>query len=531
VSSSDFPADRLRGPRLRVSSIARSVPTDVWALGALVVLAAAIRIVTINNQSFWMDEALTAYEAHLPFGAMLNTVAHVETTPPLYFVLIWLWAHLFGDGEVALRSVSTIAGVALVPIAYLSARELVSRSAGVLAAALVALNPFLIWYSQEARTYMLLAALSGASFLWFVRARRDPTARNLSWWAVFSSLAVMTHFFAGFAVAPEAMWLLWRSRTRVAYGAVAIVAVAQLAMLPFAFTDTSHGVGWVAGIPPVDRISSAALEWGVSIIYRTATTAEGLIGAGVLIVIVAALLAAFGDQRTREGAKAGAVIGGAVIILPLALGVVGQDYFLSRNVIPAVIPLATVIAAACVAPRGRVIGGAVALLLLLMFSAAAYRVQTWPPLQRPNWRNVARALGPTPVTRAVLVAGGTTADPLKIYLPHVNWVELQNRPTVISEIDVVGATKRFPLIDARREGAVPGSERGGGALKGRPVPRAVAPLGTVLLSRFRVDNWILARFVLDRPIRVTIKQLIGLAPRYFRLTPQSLLILFQRPGR
>ena len=57
-----------------------------------------------------MDEALTAYEAQLPFGAMINTVVHVETTPPLYFVLIWAWAHVFGNGEVALRSVSLLAG-------------------------------------------------------------------------------------------------------------------------------------------------------------------------------------------------------------------------------------------------------------------------------------------------------------------------------------------------------------------------------------------------------------------------------------
>ena len=55
------------------------------------------------------------------FGAMLHTVAHIETTPPLYFVLIWAWAHVFGSGEVALRSFSTLAGIALVPIAFLSA--------------------------------------------------------------------------------------------------------------------------------------------------------------------------------------------------------------------------------------------------------------------------------------------------------------------------------------------------------------------------------------------------------------------------
>jgi uncharacterized membrane protein len=158
LSTSEYPAERFAGSRLGAGAGARPIPADVWAVGVLVVLAAVIRIVTIDNQSLWRDEALTAYEAHLPFGAMLNTVAHVETTPPLYVVLIWAWAHLFGIGEVALRSVSTIAGIALVPIAYLCARELVSRRAGVVAAALVAVNPYLIWNSQEARAYMLLAA-------------------------------------------------------------------------------------------------------------------------------------------------------------------------------------------------------------------------------------------------------------------------------------------------------------------------------------------------------------------------------------
>ncbi|MBV9001885.1 MAG: glycosyltransferase family 39 protein, partial [Solirubrobacterales bacterium] len=185
MSTSEFPA-RVP-PWLRDADRARSIPVEAWITGALVVIAAAIRIIVLTNQSYWMDEALTAYESQLPLGAMINTVIHVETTPPLYFVLIWAWAHLFGTGEVALRSVSLLAGIALVPIAYLSGRDLVNPRAGVVAAALVTFNPFLIWYSQEARAYMLLAALSGASFLWFVRARGQPTRRNLAWWAVWSS--------------------------------------------------------------------------------------------------------------------------------------------------------------------------------------------------------------------------------------------------------------------------------------------------------------------------------------------------------
>jgi mannosyltransferase len=520
---------------------ARTVSVEVWVLGALIVLAAVIRIVTLDNQSFWADEALTAYEAGLPFGAMLHTVARVETTPPLYFAVVWGWARLFGTGNIALRSVSAIAGVALVPIAYLCARELVSRRAGVLAAAFVAVNPFMVWYSQEARSYMLLAALTGASFLWFVRSRRDPSPRNLVWWAVVSAAAVMTHFFAGFAVAPEAVWLLWTARTRAAAIAVAAVAAVQVAMLPFAVADASasHGAGWIARTPRLNRITTMVIEWGASNLYRRGTKLEGLAGGLVLAVVVVVLLVRGGDSISRRGAKVGAAIAGFVFLVPLALGFAGPDYFLSRNEIPAFVPLVTVVAAACVAPRARLAGAAVAVVLLALFCFTTVDVQTHPYLERPNWRAVAKSLGPASAPRAILAADSTTADPLKIYLPGVAWVQPQARRVLISEIDIVGATKRLALAQptglttpatGRSVGA--GAEPPGRKLKpGSPEPRSVAPPGARLLTRFRVDNWIVARFALIRPERVSILELERMAPRFFRRTPARLLIFTQPRAR
>jgi mannosyltransferase len=528
MGTSDFPATRLDGLWLRVLDGARSVPSDVWAVVAITSIAAAIRIVTIDNQSFWADEALTAYEAHLPFGAMMNTVAHTETTPPLYFVLIWLWAKVFGTSEAALRSISTISGIALVPIAYLSARELVSRWAGVLAAAFVAVNPFLIWFSQEARAYMLLAALTGAGFLWFARARADPSRRNLTWWAVMSALALTTHFFAGFAVAPEAVWLLWRWRERQVILVVACVAAVQLAMAPFALIDTTHGTGWIAAVPRLHRVGTAALEWGLSVLYRRSTITEGFIGVGALLLVVALLLACAGDRRTRDGARVGAVVGAFVLLAPLVLAFVGQDYWLSRNVIPAVIPLMTMVAAACVVPRARILGGALAAALLAMFASAAFVVQTSPYLHRPEWRNVARALGVALEPRAILAAGGSTANPLKIYLPHVRWAQGRRVAVVVDEIDVVGATKRLALVSDRQHPKLDLLAPQPRPAHGSPVPRATAPPGARLISRFKVDNWIVARFALNHPKRLSIRQLTRLAPRFFKHTPQALLVFTQR---
>ena len=53
----------------------------------------------INNQSFWSDDPLTPHEVHIPLAAMIHTVLHVDTAPPLYFVLIWTWVRLRYQGS------------------------------------------------------------------------------------------------------------------------------------------------------------------------------------------------------------------------------------------------------------------------------------------------------------------------------------------------------------------------------------------------------------------------------------------------
>jgi mannosyltransferase len=531
VSSSEYPVQR---PLPVAGARVRAVPADVWAVWALVMIATVIRLLTINNQSFWTDEALTAYEAHVPFGAMLNSVMHVETTPPLYFVLVWAWAHVVGIGEVALRTPSMLAGVVLVPIAYLSARELASRWAGVIAAALVTVNPFLIWYSQEARAYMLLTMLCGASLLWFARARRDPSRRNLAWWAALSCLAVMTHFFAGFAIAPEALWLLWRAagpgrahgagRARPVLIAVGVVAAVQAAMLPFAVADTSHGVGWIASTPRMHRIGQLTLEWGVSVLSRQGNWREGLAIWALLAALVILLLRLGGTPRERDGARAAAAITGFVFLVPLALGFLGEDYFLSRNEIPAMIPLLTLLAAACAAPRARLPGSALAVALLVIFSVAAVRVQTDGRYQRPDWRKVARALGPATRPRAILAADGATGDPLKVYLPGVNWTEPRGRRVLISEIDVIGALKRLPLAPLNHRSKLGAPPR---PTRGRALPSLVPPPGTRLIARARVASWVIARYAFAHPQRFSIQQIAARAPEYFHHAPASLLAFTQ----
>ena len=119
----------------------------------------------------------------------------------LYYVVAWAWGSVFGLGEVGLRSLSALAGTATIPVAYGAGAVLVSRRAGIVAAALVATNPFLVWYSQEARSYALLALLGAATVLAFGLALRGARGVARRRGRCSRALAIATHYFAVFVVA------------------------------------------------------------------------------------------------------------------------------------------------------------------------------------------------------------------------------------------------------------------------------------------------------------------------------------------
>ena len=458
---------------------------DVVTLIAVVAVGAAVRFATIASQSYWYDEAATVHLMHLSFGSMLSGIGSQESTPPLYYVLAWLWAKLFGAGAAGLRSLSALAGTAVIPIAYLCGRELVSRRAGLIVALLAAVNPFLIWYSQEARAYMLLVVLSGASFLFFARAWRVASARNLAWWAALSALALLTHFFAGFLVAPEALALLYRGRSRATVVAVAAVAAVQAALLPLAVSDASHPLqGWITTFPLSLRIQQVPVAFGLGTLYQSTIVSYGLLGAAALAGCVIVLLVIGADSAQLRGAGIAAVIAGFVLLAPLLLALLGRDYYIARNLLPAWIPLAVVIGAACTAPLARAAGVALTVVLVAASVWATVRIDSSPQYQRPDWRGVAAALGTPSAPRAIVAYDGLSATvPLAVYLPGARTPA--QTPVAVSELDIVAST-----LDTTS---------------------ASLPAPTRLIARKQVHGYLVERFSFDPALHLTASALIDRA--------------------
>lgn len=440
---------------------------------AITAVGAALRFATLTSQSYWFDEATTAHEMQLSFGALWHALRSVESTPPLYYVLAWLWAKVFGTGEAGLRSLSALAGTGLIPITYLCGRELVSRATGYVAAALAAVSPFMIWYSQEARAYMLFALLCALSLLFFARARRRPSTANIAWWAVFSALAMLTHFFAGFLIAPEALWLLVALRSRRVMIATAALAVVQAAVVPIAVNDLSHPLlGWIKQFSLHTRIEQVPIAFGLNTLYQSSLVTDGFLAGGLVAAACAALLLLEREPQHRRGAVAAAVMAGTVLLVPLILAAAGRDYYIARNLIGAWVPLAVVIGAACTSSRTLPVGLPLATLAVAGFLYAGFYINGHPQYQRQNLRGVAKALGPGSSERAIVAfQGEVVGQPLALYLPGLPWNPPGEVPVRVSELDVIGS----PLQTLAR-----------------PVPA-----GATLIAKQNVDGNLVQRFALN----------------------------------
>ena len=142
----------------------------VLLLLLILVLAAGLRFYNLGSQSLWSDEGNSAALATRTLAQIAQDAAH-DIHPPLYYWLLRLWTTVFGLSEVGLRSLSAVLGTLLVAVIYGLGARLFNRTTGLAAALIAAIAPFQVYYSQEARMYILVAleaALAALLFWWFV---------------------------------------------------------------------------------------------------------------------------------------------------------------------------------------------------------------------------------------------------------------------------------------------------------------------------------------------------------------------------
>ncbi len=446
---------------------------------------------------------------HPSLWATLRSVVHTENTPPLWYLIAWADSRVLGTGEIALRWPSALAGTLTVPLGWAIGRELTGRRiTAVAAAAFVAVNPLLVWYSQEARAYELFVFTIALAMLCFLRARQKPSAGRLAAFALSGSLALLSHYFAVFLLIPMALALVFdvlplsdragvgagggprenaRSTRAARIAAVCALALVGLALLPLISAQGGHGTQWIGHWALSSRLAT------IPQYYLTGYMGAAL-GHGIELLVALPIIAGLAlglwrvlDAREERAAAMVLLIAAGGVLIPIALALLGADYLAPRNLVGAMVPVSALIAVVVVSRRAGRAGVVLASLIAVAFLAISLDVDFSPRLQRGDWRGLAKVLarpaaaprlGGGVAVQAMMQRAITTVElgslPLQYYLPGLHNVAHGGSVTV-AEIDETGYA---PL---RRSAGLP------------PAP------GFRLVARTDVNGLIALRFVSPRP--------------------------------
>jgi hypothetical protein len=397
-----------------------------WLLGAGLVLlgALALRVYGADAQSLWYDEGSSVALAARSLGQIAHDAAH-DIHPPLYYWLLALWVRLAGDGVVALRGLSALIGTGVVAWVLVLGRRLFSPGVALGAGLLAAVSPYLVWYSQEVRMY-ILAAFWACALVYAALRLAEACARDDGrvWrWTLVSVLialgALYTHYFGGAstlvigtsALLVAAAWSWQRSGTlpwRLVGSWVLAMAVAVLAFLPWLAYAWPTIRSWPAVGPTV---TARLLVWGSAETFSSGIHASDVsIGLGAMAagLAIAGVIGGLLRPRWRFGALVVAVWALTPTLLTGALSLVRSAW--NPKFLIAAAPawelawglFAAVFVAQCIelASRrsaGRILAAVVVLLTLAFVLvplhgrlAALHAMYTDPTQQRDDYRGIAR---------------------------------------------------------------------------------------------------------------------------------------------
>ena len=362
----------------------------LWLL-LIVVLGAALRAFRLGQQSLWTDEVLTALSSSGSMRWVLTQEVVNTNIPPLYYVVVHLFL-AFGRDERVIRLASVLSGAASVLLLYAVVRKSLGSLPATASAALLAISPFHIWYSQEARPYALLLLLSLLS-LWLLQQaiahpedRRTRVGFVLSTASTFYCHTVGLAFIAFLAVyalvlTPRHLRRSWI--TTIAWIGVLLLPAAYrlITLAPNAYADPNREFN-----PVFVLYAFWAFATGYSIgptltqlhlPGRLQVAVHALPLIAPIAILFAALLALGARSLWRRSRQTLALVA-AWLFFPLGFAIVGalltRHPFNVRYAILSLPPFVVLVASGSIAPRRTLlrVGAAAALLLVSGFALRNY---------------------------------------------------------------------------------------------------------------------------------------------------------------
>lgn len=315
------------------------------SLLGIAVLGLLLRLWNLTSISLWHDEAFSALLIKYSWGEMMHRIG-LDVHPPMYYIFLRIWSYVFGNSLFSLRGMSVLFGVGtVIAVYYFVNYAFKNRKAALLAALLVAVNPFQIQYVTEARMYTmgaffavsaafaLSAALRTQSAYYATKAnivlRSQLKKRFLLYYALFtlsSVILIYTHYYLLFTVAALGLYAviycavyfrlqlkrwIWTVLAGIGIG---ILFLPWLKVFLFQFKQVGAGY-W---IPPMDKWSIPSTLWELLIKLPYHNWELVLLTLVVLFILIRVLWKYVETEKWLVLLVFLAPFGGAILFLILA---------------------------------------------------------------------------------------------------------------------------------------------------------------------------------------------------------------------
>lgn len=363
----------------------------IW-LVVCVLLAAGLRLYRLDSQPLRGDEAFTVRYWAAPFNDVM-ALAATEPHPLGTFFLFGFWKTVAGESEFAMRALPALLNLIGVAVMLALGRTLFAgRRIGWLPALLYAVNPFLIWHSQDVRNYAIWAALSPLALYALLYAARSRTRRGWLIYVVCAALALYSFYFELFFVIVGGLWIvIWRRGALRSY-LLSMVAVGVL-LIPWLWQAYRLATSGYRGTAGGVVLSDLVTQFLPGFILGDAEVVSGMYWLWPLLALIgvgAAIGARIENRATAPTIKSRFLILYFTLpVLLLTMISTRMNVFLPRYVI-AVIPALLLLITACFGLIGR-LGRRPLVGFLMVYGVVAVvlplREYYWGGHQKaPDWR-------------------------------------------------------------------------------------------------------------------------------------------------
>lgn len=371
----------------RPAALTPSRAREAACLAGIVGLGAALRFYGLGRESIWIDEALSVRLASVPLGQLVAATG-LDGHPPLYFLLLHAWMALFGGSEAAVRSLSATLGVLALPVVHLLGRRLFGVAGGLVAALLLAVNSYHVYYSQEARNYSLLVLTTLLSWAAYERDRHWRTHASGALYVAATVLMLYTHVYAGMVLMAQVghgVYARLRHREEPAgWGRFLVVNGAiAVCLLPWI------GAPWTEMLRRQSDPRRTGLKLARPSVAAIGTSFHQFAGSALLVcpLVVAVAVALYRGLRTGAAVTVGLLLWLTLPhAVPFAYSQVLVPVYITRSTIVTLPAFVLLAASSLAALRGA---GRVAAVAACGLLAVWVQAQNYRGVSKEQWRDVA----------------------------------------------------------------------------------------------------------------------------------------------